>query len=127
MSEAQRANLFAATPWWLWPVLWWSLARHEAWLARYWAEHGPCPVMASVTAFGTVRILYIGAPVKPEDGRPRLSRPSFLALARALTPQLVISQPVRTASCAFARRAAAAHGLASQGAPRLRPVSLAPI
>ncbi|MEO1101171.1 MAG: hypothetical protein AAFW65_04935 [Pseudomonadota bacterium] len=128
MSERQISEMFAVTPWWLWPVLWWSLGRHQAWLARFRAEHGPREVLVTVTAFGTIRVLHIGDLPDTDNGHPRITRAAFLAFARAMRPARVISQPVRTASCAFARRAdvsASATGAWAQ-APAPRPASLAP-
>lgn len=120
--------MFAATPFWLWPVLWWSLGRYKVWLARFQAEHGPRELIITVTAFGTIRVLHIGDRQDIDDGSPRVSAASLLAFAHAMRPQRVISQPVRTAACAFARRAdmrAGASG-AWREADQVRPASLAP-
>lgn len=128
MTPRQKSEMFAATPFWLWPILWWSLGRHEAWLRRFRAEHGPRDVLVTITALGTIRVLHIGDRHDLDDGRPRLLKARFLAFARAMRPQRVISQPVRTTSCAFARRANA-QASASKGPARAdpqRPVSLAP-
>lgn len=128
MTPRQKAEMFAATPFWLWPVLWWSLGRYEVWLARFQAEHGPRELILTVTTFGTIRVLHIGDPHDKEDGLPRVSTASLLAFAHAVRPQRVISQPVRTAACAFARRANARAGASGAWgeARRERPASLAP-
>ncbi len=128
MTPRQKSEMFAATPFWLWPILWWSLRRHEAWLQRFRAEHGPREVLVAITAFGTLRVLHIGDRQDLDDGRPRISKACFLAFARAMRPPIVISQPVRTSRCAFARRAdaqAAARG-GSVSTCLQRPLSLAP-
>ncbi len=134
LSAAERRNLFDETPWWAWPILWWSLARLEVWLEAFRAECGPCEVMITVNAYGLIKVAMIGDRRDRQDWRARLTKPAAWALSRALRSERVTSQPVQLFSCPFARRASAAHSRAltlslskREGASlALEPVSLAP-
>ena len=92
--------MFAMTPIWLWPVLWLSLRSYERWLHAYWAKHGFCEVICRLSRFGTVHVHRIYPP-EPEpvlEATRHLSGFEQRQYAEALTPDDVISQPLRKVS-----------------------------
>ena len=110
MSDCTKQQMFALTPIWLWPVLWFSLRSYERWLHAYWSKHGFCEVICRLSRFGTVHVhrIYPPEPEQTSLTGAHISRFEQRIYADALTPDDVISQPVRKVSEArHARKASA--------------------
>lgn len=120
MPEHQKREMYAVTPVFFWPVLWWSIIVFEAWMASYEAEHGPAEILFAVTPFGRIRLKYISDRPAPRH-TPDLSRATIHALLAAFTPAIMTSVPVRCVILALTGQV-----IAKDNAPPLLPASLAP-
>ena len=106
MSESTKQQMFAMTPIWLWPVLWLSLRSYERWLHAYWSKHGFCEVICRLSRFGTVHVhkIYPPEPEQTSLTGAHISGFEQRIYAEVLTPDEVISQPVRKVSEPRARQ-----------------------
>lgn len=120
MPEHQKREMYAVTPVFLLPVLWWSIIVFEAWIARYEAEHGHAEILFSVTAFGRIRLMHVSDRPLPRH-TPDLSGATVRALLAAFAPAIVTSAPVHRAG--LMERVAA---LSLLDTPTSRPALMAP-
>ena len=99
MDQSQKQQMFASTPLWLWPVLWFSIRAYEKWLYAYWAEHGYCVVCCKLSGFATLHVVKI---YPPEDNTcssayDYLSAFHLRQFIHAMRSDVLISQPLRRA------------------------------